>query len=264
MSSGLKLVVIPDAQVKPDVPTDHLLAAGNYIVEHKPDVVVVLGDWYDMESLSVFNSKKQVEGQRIKADLEAGHDACDLFMRPIKEYNHRQARNKKKQYKPRLVFITGNHDPAVRIPRYIEAHPTVEGLLDADAGKNYFKDYGFEVYDFLEIVDIGGIKFSHYFINPHSAICSPLTGSIDNMLKNAGFSFVQGHSQGLKMGKHYLADGTQRLGIVAGSFYQHDEDYMNKQGNKAHWRGIIQLNRVQEGSADIVELSLEYLMEKYL
>ena len=87
---------------------------------------------------------------------------------------------------------------------------------------------------------------------------------IDTMLKNAGFSFVQGHSQGLKMGKHYLADGTKRLGIVAGSFYDHDEDYMGRQGNKAHWRGIIQLNEVKDGGADVCEISLDYLKRKYL
>jgi hypothetical protein len=65
------------------------------------------------------------------------------------------------------------------------------------------------------------------------------------------------------MGKHYLSDGTQRLGIVCGAFYDHDEDYMSPQGNK-HWRGIIQLNEVKDGSADVCELSLNYLKREYL
>lgn len=259
----MRIFIIPDTQVKPNTPTDHILAAGNYIITKKPEVVVMLGDWADMESLSSFNSTKMAEGQRIREDIEAAHEALDVLMFPIVEYNANQKRNKKKLYKPRLVFLNGNHDLSVRIPRYLETHPTLEGLLDPNETNEYFKDYGWEVYDFLDIVTIGGINFSHYFQNPHSAKKAPLSGNIDSMLKNAGFSFVQGHTQGLKMGKHYLSNGEQRLGIVAGSFYQHDEGYMLSQGNKSHWRGCIMLNEVKDGGACITEISLDYLMKEY-
>ena len=70
------------------------------------------------------------------------------------------------------------------------------------------EDWGFEVYDFLHIANIQGIRFAHYFVNPHSAKKMPLSGQIDTMIKNAGFSFVQGHTQGKKTGTHFLADGT--------------------------------------------------------
>ena len=39
-----RYVVIPDTQVKPGVPTDHLEWAGRYVAEKRPDVVVHLGD----------------------------------------------------------------------------------------------------------------------------------------------------------------------------------------------------------------------------
>ena len=45
----MKICVIPDTQVKPDVPLDHLLYAGRYIASKKPDVIVMIGDWWDME-----------------------------------------------------------------------------------------------------------------------------------------------------------------------------------------------------------------------
>jgi len=259
----MKIVVIPDTQVKPNTPTNHILAAGKYIVRHRPDVVVVIGDWWDMESLSRFSTKKKVEGQRVQEDLKAGEDAMDLFLCPLKSLQLKQKIQKKRVYKPRLVFCVGNHDPQVRIPRYIDDNPVMEGMFSGDWTNEYLERCGFEVHQFLEIVEIEGIRFSHYFQNSHSATKSPLGGQIDTMIKNAGFSFVQGHTQGMKMGKHYLGDGTKRLGIVAGSFYQHEEDYMGAQGNN-HWRGIIQLNEVADGSADICELSLNYLLEKYL
>lgn len=252
-SVGLKIVLIPDTQVKPGVPLDHIVAAGNYINKHRPDVVVVIGDWWDMPSLNRFGSNLELDGTRIKEDLDAGKEAMELFL------SHALV---DEDYEPRLVFTVGNHDPQVRIPRAVSEIPNLEGLL-VDDTTEWLEDRGFEVYDFLDIVEIGGLRFSHYFVNPHSAKKSPLGGQIDTMLKNCGFSFVQGHTQGLKMGKHYLGDGSVRLGLLAGSFYMHDEAYMGGQGNTAHWRGIIQLNDVKNGGGDICELSLDYLLRKY-
>ena len=131
-----------------------------------------------------------------------------------------------------------------------------------DDSNDFLASLGFEVYDFLEVVTIEGIRFSHYHVNPHSAKKMPLSGSMDTMLKNSGFSFVAGHTQGLKMAKHYLADGSVRLGIQCGSCYLHDEPYAGVQGNK-HWRGIIMLNEVHKGSADICEISLNYLLKNW-
>jgi len=258
----MKIVFIPDTQVREGVPTDHIEAAGNYIVKHKPDVVVVAGDWWDMPSLSRFNTSLEAEGLKLKNDLKAGNRAMARFMGPLLKYNHRRKANKKALYRPRLVYLVGNHDPQVRIPRLIESHPILEGYIDYNTD-DLLGMYGFEVYPYLEVANIGGIRFSHYFINPHSVKGSPLGGMIDTMLKNSGFSFVQGHAQAYKMGKHYLADGTVRLGIVAGAFYDHEERYQGPQGNQ-HWRGIIQLNEVENGSADVCELSLDYLKRKYL
>jgi hypothetical protein len=259
----MKIVYIPDTQVKPGTPTDHILAAGNYIVKHRPNVVVVGGDWWDMESLSSFNSSREAEGKRVLKDLMAGNDAMELFMKPLLKLQRKQKKDKKRVYKPRLVFTVGNHDPQVRLPRYLETNPLMAGMIEERSTTNLLKSYGFEVYDFLDVVNIEGIRFSHYFQNPHSAKKSPISGAIDTCLKNVGFSFVQGHQQGLKVGKHYLGDGTCRVGIIAGSFYQHEEKYMGEQGNN-HWQGIIQLNDVKEGGADICELSLDYLKRKYL
>ena len=47
-----KHLVIPDTQVKPNQPIDHLRWAGLYAVDKKPDVIVHLGDHFDMPSRS--------------------------------------------------------------------------------------------------------------------------------------------------------------------------------------------------------------------
>ena len=51
-----KHLVIPDTQIKPGVPTNFLAWIGQYIVEKRPDVVVHLGDHWDMPSLSSYDS----------------------------------------------------------------------------------------------------------------------------------------------------------------------------------------------------------------
>ena len=260
--SGLTLVAIPDTQVRDGVPTEHLLAAGNYVATHEPDIVVMLGDHWDMPSLNRYASKFESEAMRVKNDLKAGNDALDLFMQPIHELNDKRRRHRTKLYRPRLIYITGNHDPQVRLPRMIEDHPILDGYLECDTDKRLM-DHGFEVVPFREIINVEGVRISHFFSNPHSAKKAPQGGTIDNMLKSSGFSFIQGHTQGMKFGKHYLTDGTKRIGIVAGSFYQHDETYMGPQGNK-HWHGIIRLDNLKDGYGDFSEITLDRLMEEYL
>lgn len=101
----------------------------------------------------------------------------------------------------------------------------------------------------------------HYFYQPNTG--RPFAGeNIEARIRQVGHSFVMGHQQGLRLGATYDLNGAQRLGVVAGSFYQHDEDYKGPQGNH-HWRGIVVLNGVKDGSADPMPLSLDYLCRSY-
>jgi hypothetical protein len=54
--------VIPDCQVKPGVPIDHIGWIGEYLVERKPSTVICLGDFADMESLSLDFLCRKYEG----------------------------------------------------------------------------------------------------------------------------------------------------------------------------------------------------------
>lgn len=251
----MNILVIPDTQVKEGTCIKHIIAAGKFAAETRPDVIVVIGDWWDMASLNRYGSRKDLEGLRVKKDLNAGWEAMLAFLEPITEFN---SKRKYKKYHPRLIFCVGNHDPHVRLPRIYEEHPYLEGLFDIPQ----LEDLGFEVHDFLVPVEVAGIHFSHYFQNVHSARKTPIGGMMDTMIKNMGFSFVQGHTQGFKVAKHYLANKKERIGVLAGSFYSHVEDFMGLQGNE-HWRGIVVLSNVKDGGADIAEISLKTLLQNY-
>ena len=254
-----KILLIPDTQVKPNVPTDHLLAMGNYIVAKQPEIVVMIGDWWDMESLNSYEKKgsKFFEGKRVMEDISSGNDAMDLMMSPIKALNANRTKNKKRHYKPRMVFCMGNHE--YRINRAVAADPALEGLISPDM----LNLKGWEVHPFLDIVDIEGVWFSHYFVNTLSLTKGVLSGTIDNKLQKIGNSFVMGHQQTLQFGTHYNNGGDGHIGLVAGAFYQHHEDYMGKQGNH-HWRGAVMLNQVEDGKFDPMFLSLDYFLREWI
>lgn len=253
---------IPDVQAKDGVPLQHLEALGNYIVRKKPEVIVCIGDFADMPSLSSYDvGKKSFEGRMYTKDIESARKAMDVLLGPLKEYNMRQAINRKKQYKPRMVMCWGNHDQG-RIERAIENDRKLEGLISVD--DLGFEGMGWECHDFLDIVNIDGIRYSHYFVNPHSLIKNCISGNIDSKLKNLGWSFSMGHQQTLQYGIQYLPDGESRQGLVAGAFYLHDEGYMGRQGNKSHWRGIVMKNQVENGNYSPCIIPIDYLLSKYI
>lgn len=253
-----KHFVIPDVQAKPGLNFDHLKACGNYILSKKPEVIVCLGDFWDMPSLSEYDKgKKSFEGRRYKADIEAGHEAMRLLLAPMNEYNKRQRRNKKATYSPRRVFLMGNH--CQRIARAIDKDPILEGTIGYQDLK--LESYGWEVYNFLDTVEIDGVYYSHYFYNPMTG--KPYGGKASQRLNNIGFSFTMGHQQGKDIAEKHLANGKTLRGLVVGSFYQHDEEYKGPQGN-SHFRGCIMKHEVKDGNYNLMELSLDYLMKEWL
>ncbi len=252
----MKILVIPDCQVKPGVPIDHLEWCGKYIVDKKPDVVVQIGDFADMESLSSYDvGKKSFEGRRYTEDIRVSETAMTLLLKPLADYNWKAHKNHDKQYHPRRVITLGNHED--RIARAVDNDAKLEGLISVKDLK--YEGFGWEVYPFMEPVVLGGIAFCHYF--PSGQLGRPIT-SARMLLTKMHMSCVAGHQQGRDIAYGKRADGTQMLGLIAGSFYQHNENYLNPQTNN-HWRGIYVLHNVDNGACDEMAVSLEYLKRKY-
>ena len=100
-----KIAIIADTQVKPNVDNSYMSWIGEYLADKRPDVIVHIGDHFDLESLSSYDKgKKSFEGRRLKADLEAGHEGMKLLLAPINKLQEKQKQNKKKVYKPKMVF----------------------------------------------------------------------------------------------------------------------------------------------------------------
>lgn len=252
----IRHMVIPDTQSRKGRGFDHLTWAGKYALEKRPDVIVHIGDHWDLPSLSVYDiGKKGFEGRKYIDDIEAGNAAMDAFLAPIKAYNKRAKKNKQKQYKPRLVFTLGNHEQ--RIERAIESDRKLEGLISY-ADFNLVEN-GWEVVDYLKPIIIDGVAYCHFFT---SGVMGRPVSSARLLLNKKHMSCVMGHVQDRDIAFQRRADGTQITGLFAGIFYPGEEGYLNAQTNGS-WSGIWMLHDVKDGSFDEMPISMKYLEKRY-
>lgn len=250
-----RILVIPDCQIKPGVDTSFIEAIANYAVAKKPDVIVNIGDFWDMPSLSSYDvGKKSFEGRRYKEDIEAGNEAMHKLLFPIWYARERFILNKKKGWYPQLHFLLGNHEQ--RIQRAVNNDPKLDGTIG-------YQDLSLDqwnVHDFLKPLIIDDIAFAHYFITGQAGRPASTASA---QLNKKHMSCIAGHQQGLQIATAFKADGRMITSVIAGSCYTHEEDYLGPQGNR-HWRGVLMLNDVHEGEFDLMPVSTKYLLEKYI
>lgn len=252
----MKHFYIPDVQARPGDDFTFLRHIGQYIADKQPDVIVCGGDFADMPSLSSYDvGKRQYEGRRYRADCDAALTAMEALIGPIEGLQFSQKRNKKKVYSPRMVMTLGNHEN--RINRAVDNDPKIEGLISVkDLG---YEGFGWEVYPFLDVVVIDGVAYSHYFT---TGVAGRPATTANAQLSKKHMSCVAGHQQGLQIATAHRADGKRLTSIIAGSCYEHDEDYMGPQGNK-HWRGALMFHEVDDGQFDLMPVSLDFLNKRY-
>ena len=262
---GKKHLVIPDTQVRPGVPLDHFRWIGRYIADKGPDRVIILGDWWDMPSLSSYDSlaKKVARGTAKKADIDAGNQALEMLEDELVKANFQPPDGKE--------LLEGNHDGFAdegRIGRFLADNPLDEGLIT----KDMFADswLGWERHDFLDPAEIDGVVYCHLF--PFSRDGRVTPGAMRMGASSARVqvqammsSCTAGHKQGLDTAIHNppMAPHAYR-GIIAGSCYLHDEAYMGP-GNR-HYRGLLVKHDVRPSNPnhyDLMEVSLEFLRRKY-
>lgn len=246
---GRTHLIIPDCQVAPGVPTDHLEWIGNYIVEKKPDVIVQIGDFADMPSLNSYTKgKRESEGKRLANDISSVSRAMERLIKPMHDYN----RVSEEKYSPEMHLTLGNHE--YRMEREVEENPKLEGMFHmGDLG---YEDAGWTVHDFLKVVELDGVEYAHYFTSGNMG--RPVT-SAAALLRERQKSAVMGHVQHTDMAFHKK---TQNIAMFCGIAYMHDEKYLGPQGNSTR-RQIVMLHEVEDGKFDPMFVSLRFLQKRY-
>jgi hypothetical protein len=243
----VKIFVIPDVQAKPGHNFKFLHRVGKYIAEKQPDVVVQIGDFADMPSLSSYDKgKRAFEGRRYVKDIAASHKAMETLLEGMATNGG---------FKGRMVLTLGNHED--RILRAANETPELEGLVKLEDLK--YETYGWNVQGFLHPCTIGGVVFCHYLTS--GVMGRPVTAA-SRLISTKHVSTIVGHQQGRQVAYGQRADGRNITAIIAGSCYEHHEDYMGPQGNK-HWRGLVALHEVKDGQFDEMFVSLDFLKKRY-
>ncbi len=257
----LSILAIGDIHLEPGISNERMLWLGRLAGDRKPDVVLQIGDLFDMPSLSSYDKgKKAFEGRRLSLDLSHGKAGLQLFEDGLDEYNKVLRDKKLKTYRPRKCITYGNHDQA-RVERAINDDPKLDGILSlADLG---YEEFGWETTPFLEPLDINGVVFQHYFTNTMER---PLGG--DNLgsalIKRFHTSCFQGHNHMLKIANESDARGKKLYAGSIGCYFEHELSYASRQPQNQFWRGVVLLKGVKDGTLDDMEfISLNSIKRDY-
>lgn len=253
-------LVIGDTHAKHGVSNERFDWLGKLILDLRPDVIIHLGDHFDMESLSGYDvGKKCFEGRRYKLDLEAGLDALDRINRPMVEFNRKKQRQKEKQYNPRMVMLGGNHDEG-RLNRTVENTAMLEGTISIDDFQ--FEYHGWEYVPFLETAVIDGVSYQHYFTS--GVMGKPIGGEnpATMLINKLHTTAVQGHSHLFDVSRRTRPCGKRIWGVHAGCYFEHEEAYA-KSANKMWWRGLLVLKNVDDGDFDLETISINEMRRRY-
>lgn len=241
-------LVIGDPHAGPDISNERFDWLGNLILHRRPDVVVCMGDFADMPSLSSYDrGKKSFEGRRFNNDVAAVHDALRRINEPVRRHNAAKAKNRKSQYRPRMIMLGGNHDEA-RIDRTVQLHPELDGTISVDQ-LNYVR-MGWEYVPYAQPILVDGVWYSHHF--PSGVKGEPISGAniCQSLLSKVMESCSVGHNHLFDYAVRSTPSGVKLHALSAGCYFEHKMDYA-KSTEYMWWRGLCYKHNVTAGEYDL-------------
>lgn len=248
-------LIIPDAHAHPDHHNNRFEWLGHMVVDVKPDVVIMIGDWVDMPSLCSYDKgTKGFEGRRYKHDIEAGIDAQERFFAPIKEA---------KKKRPLFYMFEGNHEN--RITRAINSDAAhLDGIISMDDLK--YKRYGWTVIPYngstpgVKVID--GIAYAHYFTS--GVMGRPIGGMHPGyqLITKQYQSCTQGHTHTTDYCVRTNAAGRNIHGLVVGCYQDYNAEWAGE-ANELWWRGVLVKRSVEHGQYDPQWVSIKEIERRY-
>lgn len=257
----MNLLIIPDSHSKPGVSNERFTWLGRLAADWRPDVIIHLGDAWDMPSLSSYDvGKKSFEGRSYKADLAAGHEAFDLLDKEIIGVREAGKRDEKRgMYHPRKIILGGNHDEG-RVKRVVEFDRKLDGTIGVDD----FKHPGWEWQPFLSALNVEGVFFSHYFIS--GVLGRPIGGEnpATTLLNKQHRSCIAGHLHLYSYAERTDVEGKRLQAIVAGCFLGEGQYEAYAGPANGMWSNCVtKLHDVKDGTFDLEKVSLDRLKKLY-
>src|SRR5688572_10745342 len=139
-----KILIIPDAHAHPKYDNERFSWLGRFALSEKPDKIICLGDFVEMDSLSWFDRVGDKEGKRYASDISVARDAMDRLLSPFRTRHAKM---------PSLTMLLGNHE--ARIGSFLSENPKMSGKVS-------YNDLPFEAWEvikFKQIYVYAGIAF---------------------------------------------------------------------------------------------------------
>lgn len=237
-------LVIGDSHARFDIPNTRYTTLGRFIAKLRPDVIVDIGDWWDMPSLGKYDvGKACFEGRRYWKDVAAGMDAQERVQRELDQC---------RGYRPYKLRCLGNHEN--RINKVADADPRFFGLISTHDLQSLH--YGWDERPFLSAQVVDGIAYQHYFTS--GVMGRPIGGETPArmLLIKQHISAVQGHDHLFSYAERTDPTGHRLCAATAGCYFSHTEQYAGP-ANLMWRRGLLVLRDVVDGTFDPEWWSME-------
>jgi len=259
----MDILVIPDSHARPGITNNRYGWLAHLAAHRRPDVIVNLGDWYDMPSLSPYDKgKKSFEGRRYKNDIAAGNNAISIFENTLAKLTGEEAaRTKRARYRPVKHALGGNHEE--RILRAVNNQAELEGVIG-------YRDFlftgsGWTFHDFMVPLVLRGVAFAHCFGS--GVMNRPIGGENPgaSLIKKKLHTCVAGHSHLRDFAERTDVNGGRMQGLFAGCFLEPDqiEEYAGE-AQKLWWNGVVYLHNVDGGSFDPEFIGIDRVKQGYV
>lgn len=247
-------LVIPDPHSHPDFNNDRADWIGKLILDLKPDVVINLGDMFDMHSMAGYDKgKKSFWGRTFKKDIDAGLDFDERLWDPIR---------KAKKKRPYGIFLEGNHEN--RLKKAISLQPELEGTIG-------FNDFGLdrnydEVVEYTGttpgVIEVDGVHYAHFMVS--GVMGRPIGGEHPaySLISKQFVSCTVGHIHTTDYAVRTAPNGRRIQGLVAGVAQDFESPWAGEV-NALWWRGVIIKREVSNGEYSPQWVSLNELKKEY-
>jgi len=251
-------IIFSCGHVRPEISNERFLWLGNLIYDVRPDYVIDLGDFDDLQSLCSYDDRKPsvLVSQNYEADINHGQEARDMIRHKIR---------KMKVRRPYFVGLEGNHEH--RIKKALEYDPRISGTKYGISFANLQTNYWYDEYHEYtnsapSVFDLDGISYAHFIASGNSGSAMYGEHHASGLLKKRFRSTTVGHSHKRDICFRDDAHPYPAIGLVAGCFKGEDEHWAG-QANKEWWKGVVIKRDIRHGHYDPEFVSMKRLEEAY-
>lgn len=243
-------LIIPDTHIKPNESLERIKKLSNLAYQLKPDYIICMGDFADMESLSSYDKFK---ASTYKADIETTIKAQEIFAKPWKF-------NKKKR--PKMFRLIGNHEQ--RINTFAADYPEFKDFISLNDLQ--YSEHNWEVVEYNGkhpgILDLEGILYAHYFNHQNTPHAISGKYHANALLDKKHMSCTAAHSHLFDYKIASRGDGKMLQGLVGGCFFEGFKAFAGN-SNYGWWRGVHIKRLYKDEPYDLQSISLNHILKEF-